>query len=144
MLPGMEHPVNRAENLLRRAQLRVTPTRLQVLELFLHHPHALPHSEVEARVTAFDRVTLYRTLTTFTERGLLHRVPDDAGITKYALCTDCSEHHHHDNHVHFKCVNCGNTLCLAQSILPRVEVPEGYRVQDISLLVQGICPSCSG
>lgn len=131
------------DTLLRRAHLRVTPARLQVLRTFLAHPHALPHSELEHLVTDCDRVTLYRTLTTFTERGLLHKVPDDSGVTKYALCSEgCGESHHHDDHVHFKCSVCGQTLCLENTHLPRVTLPPGYEAQEVSLLVQGICQTC--
>lgn len=133
-----------AEKVLRGAKLRVTPARMQVLEAFLGQPHALPHSALEQLAPECDRVTLYRTLSTFTEHGIVHKVPDDEGVTKYALCSqECSDEHHHDDHVHFKCLACGATVCLEGTALPAVVLPKGYHLQDASLLVQGTCPDCS-
>jgi Fur family transcriptional regulator, ferric uptake regulator len=142
--PTMATP-RTAETLLRRAELRVTPARLQVLTTFLRYEYALPHSELETLVPECDRVTLYRTLGTFTEKGLLHRVPDDAGATKYALCAEhCAQHLHADNHVHFKCTHCGKTECLEGVRIPDLNLPDGYRVLETSLLVQGLCKPCIG
>jgi Fur family transcriptional regulator, ferric uptake regulator len=135
--------IRNAEHLLRSVALRVTPARLQVLGTFLRFDYALPHSELENLVPECDRVTLYRTLGTFTEKGLLHRVPDDAGITKYALCAEhCALHQHADNHVHFKCLKCGKTECLDEVHIPELRLPKGYQVTETSLLVQGLCKPC--
>ncbi|MDX2061447.1 MAG: transcriptional repressor [Bacteroidia bacterium] len=138
----MRSPSPAAERLLRDAKLRVTPARLQVLQVFLDRQVALPHSELEALVAGCDRVTLYRTLGTFAEAGLVHRVPDDAGATKYALCPEgCTEQHHHDDHIHFKCTVCGETQCLDARV-PAYTLPQGFRPTEVSFLVQGRCPKC--
>jgi Fur family transcriptional regulator, ferric uptake regulator len=130
--------------LLRHHGLRVTDSRVQVLATFLMRGHALAHPELEAVIDSCDRVTLYRTLQTFVDKGLLHQVPDAGGATKYALCQDaCAEHHHHDNHVHFSCSRCGQTRCLAEVVIPAFELPTGYRGADRQLLVQGLCPLCA-
>lgn len=90
----------------------------------------------------FDRVTIYRTLKSFEESGLIHRVADDSDSIHYALCKeDCDEHQHADEHVHFKCASCGHTYCLDVHI-PPVALPKNYRAHQYQVLVTGICEKC--
>jgi Fur family transcriptional regulator, ferric uptake regulator len=129
--------------LLKEFHLRTTSGRIEVLELFLKKSYALSHSDIERDMPAnFDRVTLYRTLRTFLEKGLVHKVLDDEGGLKYALCDhQCSTTTHHHNHVHFKCSGCGQTTCLNLAI-PDIKLPKGFLIKDANLLIQGICPKC--
>jgi Fur family transcriptional regulator, ferric uptake regulator len=128
--------------LLRRHQLRVTDARQDVLRSFLARGFAISHSELESALPAYDRVTLYRTLSTFEEHGLVHRVLDD-GATKYALCAEaCTDHHHADDHVHFKCQMCGLTECLDGVRVPAMGLPVGYAPAATNVLIQGRCPRC--
>jgi len=133
-----------SNRLLKSFSLRSTPTRKEILHLFLKKDHALSHSDIESEIADdIDRVTVYRTLKTFTDRGLIHKVLDDGGGLKYALCTEaCSATRHRHNHVHFKCTNCGQTNCLNVDI-PGVRLPEGYIPKEVNLLIQGICQNCS-
>ncbi len=135
--------MNSSNRLLRDFRLRSTPTRQEILRLFLKKEYALSHGDIEKEISnALDRVTVYRTLKTFLDRGLIHKVLDDAGSLKYALCSDaCSEATHHHDHVHFKCSQCGQTNCL-QTEIPRVKLPAGYRSEGMNLLIQGVCPHC--
>jgi Fur family transcriptional regulator, ferric uptake regulator len=131
------------DQLLRQYQLRSTPTRQDILHLFLNKGYALSHSDIEKEVnSSSDRVTVYRTLKTFLDRGLIHKVLDDEGGLKYALCNDaCSTARHRHEHVHFKCTKCGQTSCLDVEI-PTVRLPKGYKAREVNLLIQGICDDC--
>lgn len=133
---------------LKAMKLRQTDAREAVLAVFMGGPFALAHADVEAKLSdKFDRVTLYRTLKTFVDKGLIHKVLDDVGGMKYALCRDeCNttdQHHKHD-HVHFKCNICGQTTCLDQVTIPTLTLPLGYKKQEMNLLVQGVCANCTG
>lgn len=137
--------MNSASNqLLKTFRLRSTPTRQEVLRLFLKMDYALSHSDIESEISDdIDRVTVYRTLKTFTDRGLIHKVLDDGGGLKYALCTNaCSTTEHRHDHVHFKCMRCGQTNCLDIEI-PGVRLPKGYVATEVNLLIQGMCRDCS-
>lgn len=137
--------MNQVSNrLLKSFRLRSTPTRQEILHLFLKKDYALSHSDIEHEIPDdIDRVTVYRTLKTFTDRGLIHKVPDDGGTLKYALCTEaCTATEHRHEHVHFKCTQCGQTNCLDIDI-PIVQLPEGYKLKEVNLLVQGTCQNCS-
>jgi Fur family ferric uptake transcriptional regulator len=137
---------SRSLGLLKSHGLRKTPCRLAVLELFLRERAALSHQNIEQQTEKnnFDRVTIYRTLTTFEEKGILHRVPDLEGQAKYALCSaECSEHAHHDAHVHFKCQSCEKVLCMEDIPLPETVTPVGYQVKAASFLLEGLCIACN-
>ena len=134
-----------ASTLLKEHNLRNTACRGEVLAYFLEKDFAISHSDLESRLSdSFDRVTLYRTLKTFLDAGLIHQVLDNEGGTKYALCKNhCTDHRHQDNHVHFKCLRCGTTSCLDNTSIPTINLPEGYQNTEMHLLIQGLCRLCT-
>ena len=134
-----------SNRLLKDFRLRTTQTRQEILHLFLRSDYALSHGDIEKEIdSSLDRVTVYRTLKTFLDKGLIHKVLDDEGSLKYALCNEaCSVAGHHHNHVHFKCTLCGQTNCLTNVEIPTVKLPKGYRAKEINLLIQGVCEACS-
>lgn len=133
--------------ILSQHELRNTAIRREILSLFLETGHALSHSHIENRLESnFDRVTLYRTLKTFEEKGLIHRIANDTDSIEYALCKeDCHEHDHKhaDNHAHFRCEQCQYTFCLEEVSIPTLPIPKGFQAYEFQLLVVGICERCS-
>ena len=135
---------NLAYEVLKRNQLSVTESRIQILELFYNKNNALEHNDIE-KITGekFDRVTIYRTLQTFVEKGIIHTIPTADNSVRYALCKDaCTEGHHHDNHVHFICSVCGTTYCLEAVSVPEVHLPKGFKPELIEVVVSGKCKNC--
>jgi len=134
------------KNILKKAGLKNTSIRQQILGVFMNHEYALSYNDIEKIIDkTLDKVSVYRTLKSFEEKGLIHRIIDDTNQTKYALCTDgCGGHGHRDSHVHFKCQNCGYTFCLTEYKIPSLTLPEGYLANDVSLLVHGLCQKCNG
>lgn len=130
--------------ILKDYQLRTTTSREAILDLFIRNGFALSYSDIEREIAAtFDRVTVYRTLKTFLDKGVIHKVLDDEGSLKYALCSEpCSTHEHHHEHVHFKCEKCGQTNCLESVTIPQVALPTGFSVKEMNLLIQGKCDKC--
>jgi Fur family transcriptional regulator, ferric uptake regulator len=125
--------------------LRQTNCRRDILSVFLIQNHALSHAHIEESLSGeFDRVTIYRTLKTFLEKGLIHKVLDDEGTPKYALCnTTCNGHTHNHEHVHFKCTSCGETNCMEDIEIPALSLPQGYKMKEANLLIQGVCGACN-
>ncbi|MCG8477159.1 MAG: transcriptional repressor [Cytophagales bacterium] len=132
------------EILLRKHKLRNTGCRKDILKLFQQEKAALAHCDIEKRLSHhYDRVTIYRTLNTFLESGLIHKVLDHSGATKYALCGhECSDIKHRHEHVHFQCKQCHTTECLERLEIPAICLPEGYQAQEVNLLIEGLCPEC--
>ena len=54
---------------------------------------------IEQHFKNFDRVTLYRLLNSFEEKGLIHKVFDANGDIFYAKCQVCKDHNHQDDHI---------------------------------------------
>jgi len=133
------------DDILKHRQLSVTSGRRKILELFLNHEGALSHSDIEKKAgEKFDRVTVYRTLQVFLEKGLIHSIPTADNSIRYALCRDnCTGGHHRDDHVHFICSVCGNTVCLEDVTIPSIKLPGGFVAQQVEMLVSGTCKSCS-
>ena len=131
-------------DILRKNQLSVTGSRKRILELFLMSNGALAHSDIERKTgEKFDRVTVYRTLQTFLEKGIIHTIPTPDNTVLYALCKDnCSEGHHHDNHVHFVCHKCNITTCLPDVTIPEVKLPKGFFPEEFQMVVTGLCKEC--
>jgi len=134
---------NRLNEILRRKHLSVTDSRKKILSLFLAGSDALAHGDIEKKAgEKFDRVTVYRTLQTFVEKGIIHTIPTADNSVRYALCKDCTEGHHHDDHVHFVCNGCGKTICLDDVVSPGIELPAGYMAQTVQVVINGTCKDC--
>ena len=138
---------SRPEVQLSNFGLRPTACRQAVLDIFKQKGYALSQGDIEQELSSqFDRVTIYRTLKSFLTSGLLHKVLDDEGAVKYALCHDVchqEEHHHQHDHVHFKCIECGQTTCLDTVHIPQIILPEKFIKKESNLLIQGVCRKCN-
>lgn len=134
-----------AEQLLKTHQLRRTDTRVEVLELFMNKDRALAQRDIEEELGAIDRITLYRTLRSFEEKGLIHRAIDGSEKLRFALCSqECNPvEGHFDEHAHFHCEICNQTFCLDQINAPSVKVPSGYRIDSAHLVLKGVCDKCN-
>ena len=133
------------EDLLIKNGLKRTGARLQVLDILSNRDSATSQPYLENVVgKEIDRVTLYRILKTFEEKGIIHRVLDNHGTANYAICSNsCSEHNHHDEHVHFNCNNCLRVYCLDEVKIPSLKIEKGFKIEDMNLIVSGICKECN-
>jgi len=130
--------------LLKKSRLSITDSRQRILDLFLRTEGALSHADIEKRIAdGIDRVTIYRTLQVFEEKGIIHTIPSADNSIKYALCKeDCAEGHHHDNHVHFVCDSCSKTICLDHVHVPDIKLPKGFYPRESNMVVSGVCSEC--
>jgi Fur family ferric uptake transcriptional regulator len=145
MNKGVDISQDHVAVLLKRSQLSVTEGRRRILEVFMEAGIALsPHDIEEKTSERLDRVTVYRTLQTFLEKGIMHTIPTTDNSVLYALCKDsCGAGHHHDDHVHFVCEICGTTTCLDGLNIPFIALPDGYQVSQVNMVVNGRCRNCA-
>lgn len=131
-------------NILKRKGLSVTEARRTILNLFMTSNGSLVHADIEGNnAIPFDRVTVYRTLQTFVEKGIIHQIPTTDNTIQYALCKEnCEDGHHHDEHVHFICNQCSKTMCLDDVIVPSIKLPKGFKPVNSAMIVNGICDEC--
>jgi len=133
------------ETQLRNHGLRVTAVRMGVLNALNHRGQAVSQPELEVDLgNTCDRVTLYRTLNTLCEHGLLHRIVDDKGTSRYAPCHDdcgATDRHFH-THLHFYCQSCNETRCLNETEIAIPALAEGFEIHHIQFSASGICGIC--
>ena len=130
--------------LLRSNGLKATPHRLRVLNEITQKDAAISQPDLEKKLgKEIDRVTLYRILASFEEKGLVHKIFDLNGTATYAICSEsCSENHHHDQHVHFICSVCNSVYCLAEISVPKVPLPPNFTLHSIAINAVGLCENC--
>jgi len=124
--------------------IRKTQFRLELLGVFTQSKHGLSFKDIKERITfTKDKVTIYRALAVFEEKGLIHKVPNTSDVSKYALCPEvCSEEAHVHNHAHFICNQCEKTFCMDEVKLPILKKIKGYKIKKSNLTLEGDCPDC--
>lgn len=129
------------EDVFTAKDIRLTTMRILIYEYLETVTAALSLSEIEKYFHKADKVTIYRTLQTFQEKGLVHKIMDE-NTAKYSICAEvCSEDNHKDRHLHFYCKKCHETTCREEIIFPENMEP-GLQIDEIQILAKGICEKC--
>ncbi|WP_157480503.1 transcriptional repressor [Gillisia sp. CAL575] len=133
------------DNFLEQKKIRPTAMRILIFKYLEEQSVAASLTDIENAFDKSERTTLYRTLKTFEEHGIVHTIDDGSGINKFALCEEnCNCEVDTDLHLHFHCNKCGETVCLTNHKIPHISLPDGYLAEDVNLVVKGICEKCSG
>lgn len=120
---------------------RPTSMRILVYDFLSNQQAALSLSQIEDSFDTADRITLYRTLKTFEEKGIVHSIQEEH-TTKYILChDDCDENTHKDWHLHFYCKICKQTTC-KEDIVVANNLAGDFRIDEIRFFAKGICETC--
>jgi Fur family ferric uptake transcriptional regulator len=137
------NPDMQARTMLRTAKLYCTPGRVTILKVLLEAGKPLSQDQVAHRSGPgrFDKVTIYRTLVSLMEVGLVHRVFVDKRARHYELAHHCTER---QCHPHFTCTSCGDTHCLTEISLPMAKSPhKGFIIHRQQVRLEGLCPACA-
>jgi len=117
-----------------------TLIRKQIIGCLWGDGVALTQKEIEESLPGVpDRVTLYRTLKLFAEKGIVHKIVIDEDTQKYKLAGRFRK----NDHAHFHCIKCNKLLCMPQLNVDLKGLPSGFRYQSALLVVEGICDCCS-
>lgn len=129
------------EKKLLHKNTKPTSMRILVYDFLSAQGAALSLSEIENGFHNADRTTIYRTLKTFEEKGIVHSIQENH-TTRYMLCHDgCDEQTHKDWHLHFYCRICKQTTCREDFSIPQQKT-DGFRIDEIRLFAKGICEQC--
>ena len=127
-----------AKQLLDYYNLSKTGGRLSILNIFINSRVGLSEKDIQDKLShKSNRATIYRTLKLFKETGIIHPVSADGSATKFVLKKEP------DEHLHFKCTNCGDITCLADIQISGYNLPEGYKKIESNFLIIGICNECN-
>ncbi|OBB87452.1 transcriptional repressor [Mycobacterium colombiense] len=137
----------RIGNFLRARGLRRMASRIQVLAVLEPVNGHLPVAEIDKRVReclppgthAPDVATVYRTVTTLVDQGVLHALTLDGGVTTYGLAT--APHHH------AVCTKCATIIEVParqlSSALEHAMAGSSFALSEAAgLTLHGLCPQC--
>ena len=131
------------EELLTRNGIKPTSVRILVIKCILASTGPVSLSEIEEKLESVDKSSISRALNLFRENHLIHSFNDGSGSTKYEICNAGNSDEEEDRHVHFHCEKCGQTICLADILLPQVNLPEGFVRHEASYIISGVCMKCN-
>ena len=134
--------MDRAARILRKAGLKATGVRIAILEILLEAPEPLAHRDVLKRAgrQGLDRVSAYRSLQAFVEKGIAHRLVTEDRVGRFALS---GGNRSHPLHPHFLCRSCGKVECLTRIRMPAVTRGKlGHRIEEQFWYLRGVCSQC--
>ncbi len=142
-------PLDAAET-LKKAGLKLTPSRIAALDAFSHACCPLGADELIGMkgLKGSDSATIYRTISAFEDAGIIRRI--DLGkaykdSSRYELAGRISGNHHH----HMICESCGAIedfkKCIAEDISSLALSASSLfsRIDDHSLELFGQCKKCA-
>ena len=130
-----------SEETLKQFNLRKTKIRVAVLDSLSQSAVAKSYSTLQNALHDFDRTTLYRTLLTLTEHGLIHKAYEENVESFYARCFGCSVSEHSHEHLHLKCSSCGGVECIEISDQLKSSLSQ-LPFQEINISAKGACSEC--
>lgn len=132
--------IQNTSQLLKKKGLKKTKLRLELINHFIKVKHAQSYTDLkQVLVENTDKSTLYRNLAIFEQVGLIHRINDNSGISKYALGASPSSG---NEHAHFVCESCEAVYCLEKSVIIKPNVPGGFKTRSVQTIVKGVCANC--
>jgi Fur family ferric uptake transcriptional regulator len=138
----------RLGELLRARGLRRMPSRIAVLAVLEPIDGHLSVAEIHQRILEADQppelarpdlATVYRTVTTLVDQGVLHALAIEGGVTTYGL----AEKPHH----HAVCTACGTIIevpanRLSAALEHAIEGSSFTLSDQAGLTLHGLCPDC--
>jgi Fe2+ or Zn2+ uptake regulation protein len=130
-------------SLLRKTGLKATDQRLAILTVLKKTKQPLSSQEIIAQLgTTFDAVTVYRTVKTLLEKGLIRQIDLRQNNARYEMA-DLDDHHH------LVCVQCGRiediSGCIAEDMQEDIlkKTKHFAEIRDHSLEFYGLCKNCA-
>jgi Fur family ferric uptake transcriptional regulator len=123
--------------------IKPTAIRLMAFKAMAEYPQAFSLTDMEGILDTVDKSTLFRTISLFHEKLLIHSIDDGSGSVKYSVCKSGCTCSLDDLHVHFYCMKCKKTFCLEKLSVPKVQLPRGFLPQSINFVIKGLCRRCA-
>jgi len=122
--------------------LKLTHQRLEIYRALLQsaeHPSAESlHKQLETRLPTLSLDTVYRTLATFEQLGLVKRVETMSSQARFEAVID--QHHH------FFCDQCGRLVDFHWHLFDAMGLPESLqgigKIREKNVVVHGVCEQC--
>jgi Fur family transcriptional regulator, peroxide stress response regulator len=124
--------------------MKVTHQRVEIFREVAasdQHPDAeTVYQHVRRRVTGISRDTVYRTLATLEEAGLIRKAEVLGSSARFDANLD--QHHH------FVCTACGAIKDFRSAALDDMPIPDAVKalgsIESAQVHVRGVCAACKG
>jgi len=140
----MKQPQDVFADYLAKSNLKMTPQRRLILDVFLRDDGHLASEDLYNMVKREDKsigqATVYRTLKLLSESGLAKEVQFGDGVTRYEVKYG-SEHHDH-----IICERCGKTLEVMDEdielLQEKLAKAHGFQLTGHKMYLYGLCENC--
>jgi len=130
----------KATTILKQNGLKITQNRLDVLSIFLGSEKAFTLLDLEKIFYCqHDRSSIFRSLQTYSEKGILEKFCNASGTSIYTLNLnkpDCN------GQSHFKCKDCETVVSLPNLPDEYLQLLGKNKMETMNLLIEGTCENC--
>lgn len=141
--PADSNKMAEFRRMCRTNKLSITPQRVAVyIELIKSKKHPCAEDVFEKVRRTFPDIsldTVYRTLSTFAEIGIINVVEGYGEARRYD--PDLTNHHH------FRCRKCNKIVDFHEDSYDNLNLPKefgrGYKVTGIKVVIEGMCNRCA-
>ena len=142
MKTSLKEQMDMFQNACRQQHLRLTPQRLEIyreLAQASDHPSTEQlHQRLHDKMPTLSLDTIYRTLSTFVQYGLVNRVETIESQARFEVA--------HAHHHHLICERCKKIIDFYWESMDQLDLPEEAqswgKVFTRNVVVYGICGKC--
>ena len=134
----MEQKYIQYSNLLKQKDLKSTPQRVAMLGILEKKGHAdvdYIYNEIKKDFVSISLATVYKNINTMLDAGIIQEIKVPQKKSKFEI----TKH----RHSHFVCEKCGEVYDIDLPKKLDIELPEGFKPKEASVMVMGVCKSCS-
>ncbi|NPA03376.1 MAG: transcriptional repressor [Epsilonproteobacteria bacterium] len=134
----MENRYLEYSELLKKNALKSTPQRVAMLGILEKMGHAdVDHiyNEIKKEFVSISLATVYKNINTMLEAGIIQEIKVPQKKSKFEI----TKH----KHSHFICEKCGEVFDIKRPRQLDIELPEGFRAKEASVMIHGVCKRCA-
>lgn len=131
-----------AEILLRQHDMKVTKTRIMILEVLAGTADPMDVESIYQEIKRDGKIslaTVYRTVEILCDMGILLRNLNFEGTARY-------QYNQHKHSHQLTCTKCKEAIviddCPIEKVIDKLKKETGYRITGHMVEITGICPSC--
>lgn len=137
-----KEPLELFRDKCRRNNISVTPQRVAIYSILMdakNHPSAEDvYNQIKITFSDISIDTVYRTLSTFSQMGLVSEVEGYGEARRYD--PDLKPHHH------FRCTKCNRIVDFRKESFDKLRLPaeisRKYQVSSVKVVAEGLCDKC--
>lgn len=132
-------------NQLKKHHVHLTQNRIAVFKLLTESKTALSVAVIMKKSKILlDRISVYRALKYFLQKGIVEIVPNNRGNASYILASDERgiETKSDNKCAYFVCSSCQHTEIISEPLQIKLNSLTQHQVSKYSLIIEGLCTSC--